>query len=81
MHINLLLSQHLPSPHSQATTSWLLSGEQPQAPIMHVSGKSETDLQHDFVVTFPKEFTHPLTFAIWPVALHIIEGIRHFGVL
>jgi hypothetical protein len=45
--------KHFPGPQSQIFTSWLLAGEQQQAPIRHILGKSPADLQHIEVATVP----------------------------
>jgi hypothetical protein len=59
----------------------LLSVEQPHAPIKQVFGKSSADLQHSRVVTVPPDALHNSSVVLLFVALHMIEGIKHFGVL
>jgi hypothetical protein len=53
--------QHFSFPQSQAFTSWLYSGEQPQGAIRQVLGKSPADWQHDLFVTAPPEPVHRLS--------------------
>lgn len=51
--------KQVPALQSQTRTSWLASGEQPQAPIEQVSGKSVVLAQHWAVITVPPDPRQP----------------------
>jgi hypothetical protein len=63
----------MPPPQSHTETSWLFSGEHPQAPIVQVFGKSLAEPQQSRVTTVPPDSAQSCSgvpVPVWREAMH-----------
>lgn len=75
-------SKHFPLGHWQVFTSWLFAGEQPQAPVRQVLGKSEVLVQQSPLLTVPPELVQPASAppnVHWPPSQATGGGWMHEG--